>query len=88
MRQQSVSKALSLTGTAAAVTLASIPQVNAKPIEAAQGSAEDLGVTRINLKGVVKCLALPTKGRRTLSGGISYPTAITKIVPRKSTTRK
>jgi hypothetical protein len=51
--QQFVRKALSLTG-AAALTLASIPQVNAKPVEVAQGSADDLGVMSINLKDVVK----------------------------------
>ncbi|MDM7960111.1 MAG: carbamoyl-phosphate synthase L chain [Synechococcus sp. WH 8007] len=51
--QQFVRKALSLTG-AAALTLASIPQVNAKPVEVAQGSAEDIGVMSINLKDVVK----------------------------------
>ena len=39
---------------AAALALASIPQVNAKPVEVAQGSAEDLGVMSINLKDVVK----------------------------------
>ena len=46
-------RSLSLTG-AAAVSLASIPQVNAKPVEVAQGSADDLGVMSINLKDVVK----------------------------------
>ena len=39
---------------AAALALASIPQVNAKPFQLAQGSAEDLGVMSINLKDVVK----------------------------------
>ena len=39
---------------AAALALASIPQVNAKPVELAQGSADDLGVMSINLKDVVK----------------------------------
>lgn len=39
---------------AAALALASIPQVNAKPVEVAQGSADDLGVMSINLKDVVK----------------------------------
>ena len=39
---------------AAALALASIPQVNAKPAVVAQGSAEDLGVMSINLKDVVK----------------------------------
>jgi len=46
-------RSLSLTG-AAALALASIPQVNAKPVGVAQGSAEDLGVMSINLKDVVK----------------------------------
>jgi hypothetical protein len=50
---RSFRKALSFTG-AAALTLASIPQVNAKPVEVAQGSAEDLGVMSINLKDIVK----------------------------------
>ncbi len=39
---------------AAALALASIPQVNAKPVEVAQGSAEDLGVMSISLKDIVK----------------------------------
>jgi len=39
---------------AAALALASIPQVNAKPLEVAQGSASDLGVMSISLKDVVK----------------------------------
>ena len=34
--------------------MASIPEVNAKPVEVAQGSADDLGVMSINLKDVVK----------------------------------
>ena len=54
-------KALSFTG-AAALTLASIPQVNAKPVaqvnakpaQVAQGSASDLGVMSIQLKDIVK----------------------------------
>ena len=46
-------RSLSLTG-AAALALASIPQVNAKPVEMAQGSAEDLGVMSISLKDVVE----------------------------------
>ena len=50
---RSFRKALSFTG-AAALTLASIPQVNAKPVEVAQGSAEDIGVMSISLKDVVK----------------------------------
>ena len=50
---QSIRKALSLTG-AAAFALASIPQVNAKPAEVAQGSADDIGVMSISLKDVVK----------------------------------
>jgi hypothetical protein len=41
-------------GAAAALALASIPQVNAKPVEVAQGSAEDLGVMSISLKDIVK----------------------------------
>jgi hypothetical protein len=51
--QQSIRRSLSLTG-AAALVLASIPQVNAKSVGVAQGSAEDLGVMSINLKDVVK----------------------------------
>ncbi|MHA3959936.1 carbamoyl-phosphate synthase L chain [Synechococcus sp. LTW-G] len=39
---------------AAAVALSFIPQVNAKPVELAQGSASDLGVMSINLKDVIK----------------------------------
>jgi hypothetical protein len=47
-------RSLSLTG-AAALALAAIPQVNAKPVEVAQdGSADDLGVMSISLKDVVK----------------------------------
>ena len=46
-------KAPLLTG-AAALALASTPQVNAKPVEVAQGSASDLGVMSISLKDVVK----------------------------------
>ena len=46
-------RSLSLTG-AAALALAAIPQVNAKPVAVAQGSAEDLGVMSISLKDVVK----------------------------------
>ena len=51
--QQSIRLSLSLTG-AAALALASMPQVSAKPAAVAQGSAEDLGVMSINLKDVVK----------------------------------
>ena len=51
--QQSIRLSLSLTG-AAALALASIPQVNAKPVELAQGSASDLGVMSIQLKDIVK----------------------------------
>ncbi|QVV68805.1 carbamoyl-phosphate synthase L chain [Synechococcus sp. LA31] len=51
--QQSIRRSLSLSG-AAALALASIPQANAKPIEVAQGSADDLGVMSISLKDVVK----------------------------------
>ena len=51
--QQSIRLSLSLTG-AAALALASIPQVNAKPAEVAQGSADDLGVMSISLKDAVK----------------------------------
>ncbi|WP_010317144.1 hypothetical protein [Synechococcus sp. CB0205] len=51
--QQSIRLSLSLTG-AAALALASMPQVSAKPIEVAQGSAEDLGVMSISLKDVIK----------------------------------
>jgi len=51
--QQSIRLSLSLTG-AAALALASMPQVSAKPAEVAQGSAEDLGVMSIRLKDVVK----------------------------------
>ena len=51
--QQSIRRSLSLTG-AAALALASIPQVNAKPAELAQGSAGDLDVMSISLKDVVK----------------------------------
>ena len=46
-------RSLSLTG-AAALALASMPQVSAKPVEMAQGSADDLGVMSISLKDVVK----------------------------------
>ena len=51
--QQSIRLSLSLTG-AAALALASMPQVSAKPAVVAQGSAEDLGVMSIRLKDVVK----------------------------------
>ncbi|WP_115016025.1 carbamoyl-phosphate synthase L chain [Synechococcus sp. UW140] len=51
--QQSIRLSLTLTG-AAALTLASIPQVNGKPAEVAQGTADDLGVMSINFKDVVK----------------------------------
>ena len=51
--QQSIRLSLSLTG-AVALALAAIPQVNAKPVEMAQGSADDLGVMSISLKDVVK----------------------------------
>ena len=51
--QKSIRKALSLTG-AAALALAALPQANAKPVDVAQGSAEDLGVMSISLKDVVK----------------------------------
>ena len=51
--QQSARISLSLSG-AAALALASMPQVSAKPAEVAQGSAEDLGVMSISLKDVVK----------------------------------
>ena len=51
--QQSIRLSLSLTG-AAALALASMPQVSAKPAVVAQGSAEDLGVMSISLKDVVK----------------------------------
>ena len=37
-----------------ALAAASLPAVDAKPIEVAQGSAEDLGVMSINLKDLVK----------------------------------
>ena len=47
-------RSLSLAVAAAALALAAIPQVNAKPVEVAQGSADDLGVMSINLKDVVK----------------------------------
>ena len=46
-------RSLSLAGVAA-LALASIPQVNAKPVEVAQGSASDLGVMSISLKDIVK----------------------------------
>ena len=36
------------------MALSSIPHVNAKPVEVAQGSADDLGVMSISLKDVVK----------------------------------
>ena len=51
--QQTLRLSLSLTG-AAAMGLASIAQASAKPVEVAQGSAEDLGVMSINLKDVVR----------------------------------
>lgn len=51
--QQTLRLSLSLTG-AAAMGLASIAQASAKPVEVAQGSAEELGVMSINLKDVVK----------------------------------
>ena len=53
MLQQSIRLSLSLTG-AAALALASMPQVSAKPAQVAQGSASDLGVMSIQLKDVVK----------------------------------
>ena len=51
--RQPIRLSLSLTG-AAALALASMPQVSAKPTQVAQGSAEDLGVMSIRLKDVVK----------------------------------
>jgi hypothetical protein len=42
------------TSVATAFTLVTIPAVNAKPAELAQGSAEELGVISINLKDIVK----------------------------------
>ena len=51
--RQSLRVSFSALG-AAALALASIPQVNAKPVEVAQGSADDLGVMSISLKDIVK----------------------------------
>ena len=45
-------RSLSLTG-AAALALAAIPQVNAKPVEMAQGSADDLGVMGISREELI-----------------------------------
>lgn len=44
---------LAVTG-AAALALASLPQVNAKTVEVAQGSAEDLCIMSISFKDVVQ----------------------------------
>ena len=51
--QQSIRLSLAALGTAA-LSIASLPAVNAKPVEVAQGSASDLGVMSISLKDVVK----------------------------------
>jgi len=51
--QQSLRLSLAALGTAA-LSLASLPAVSAKPAQVAQGSASDLGVMSINLKDVVK----------------------------------
>ena len=51
--QQSIRLSLAALSTAA-LSIASIPGVSAKPVEAAQGTADDLGVMGISLKDVVK----------------------------------
>ncbi|WP_255439523.1 inverse autotransporter beta domain-containing protein [Synechococcus sp. LTW-R] len=51
--QQSLRLSLAALGTAA-LSLASLPAVSAKPAQVAQGSASDLGVMSISLKDVVK----------------------------------
>jgi hypothetical protein len=51
--QQSIRLSLAALGTAA-LSIASLPAVSAKPAQVAQGSAEDLGVMSISLKDVVK----------------------------------
>ena len=51
--QECIRLSLSLTG-AAALALASMPQVSAKPAQLPQGSASDLGVMSIQLKDTVK----------------------------------
>jgi len=51
--QQSTRLTLAALGSAA-LSIASLPAVSAKPAQVAQGSAEDLGVMSIQLKDVVK----------------------------------
>jgi len=51
--QQSLRLSLAALGTAA-LSIASLPAVSAKPAQVAQGSASDLGVMSIHLKDVVK----------------------------------
>ena len=51
--RQPIHLSLSLTG-AAALALASMPQVSAKPAQVAQGLASDLGVMSIQFKDIVK----------------------------------
>ena len=51
--QQSIRLSLAALGTAA-LSIASLPAVSAKPAQVAQGSASDLGVMSIQLKDIVK----------------------------------
>ena len=51
--QQSLRLSLAALGTAA-LSIASLPALSARPAQVAQGSASDLGVMSINLKHVVK----------------------------------
>ena len=51
--QQSIRLSLAALGTAA-LSIASLPAVSAKPAQVAQGSAEDLGMMSIQLKDIVK----------------------------------
>ena len=51
--QQSLRVSLAALGTAA-LSIASLPAVSAKPAQVAQGSASDLGVMSIQLKDIVK----------------------------------
>ena len=53
MRQHAIRQSSALAA-AAALALASIPQVNAKPVKVAQGTAADLGVMGVNLRDAVK----------------------------------
>ena len=90
--QQSIRLSLSLTG-AAALALASMPQVSAKPAVVAQGSAEDLGVMSINLKDVVKpqfgvqgqTQAAGTPNQAGLGGFMPLVVGENSVLDRKST---